>query len=76
MKILVWAVCFAVGTACTTSAAHEARHYFYAACHHPSHGALGYSGPRYRDAAGAEKECTEHRRIYPRHLCTIQPITY
>jgi len=76
MKRFASAICFAVGIAGMTSAADGARHYFYAACHHPSHGALGYSGPRYRDAAGAQKECAEHLRIYPRHHCTIQPITY
>jgi len=77
MKVLLAPICFAVGIAGTTSAAaYGTRHYLYAACNHEIHGVLGYSGPRHRDAADAQKDCQEHLKIYPRHPCVLRPINY
>ena len=75
MRVIALAACFATATAGMTSAAHAAR-YFYAACHHESHGYMGYNGPRHSDAADAAKDCAEHRRVFPRHRCGIEPIDY
>jgi hypothetical protein len=75
MRVLVRAICIAAGIAGMTSAAHAAR-YYYAACLHESHGYFGYNGPRHADASDAGKDCDEHRKIYPRHRCNIQPIDY
>ena len=74
MRLLLGTICFAVATG-MPSAAYAAR-YYYAACFHESHGALGFSTRRHRDAADAEKDCAEHRKTYPRHRCIIQPIDY
>lgn len=75
MRALVRTICIAAGIVGMTGAAHAARHY-YAACYHPSHGDLGYSGPGHRDAAGAQKDCDAHRKIYPRHRCIIESNDY
>lgn len=76
MKILLGATIFAVGVTGMSSSAYAVRHYFYAACHHGSHGLLGYSGKRHADAADAQMDCDAHLKIYPRHRCVIEPIDY
>ena len=76
MKVLARTICLAVGIAGMTGAANAHHHYFYANCFHESHGYRGYNSHRYPDVAGAERDCAEHLRIYPRHRCTIKPVDY
>lgn len=75
MRALVRTIWIAAGIVGMAGTAHAARHY-YAACQHPSHGALGYSGPGHRDPSAAARDCDAHRKDYPRHACTIQSVDY
>lgn len=75
MSALARTICIAAGIAGMSSAAYAAR-YYYAACLHESHGFVGFNGPRHAAAVDAANDCAEHRRIYPRHRCSIQPIDY
>lgn len=76
MNALNRIICIAAVVTGLTGTAHAARHYFYAACNHESHGYAGFSGPRHSDAADAVKDCDAHLKLYPRHRCTVQPIVY
>ena len=76
MTVTFQAIVVAAAIVGMSSADGAARHYFYAACYHESHGILGYNGPRHADAAVAQRDCAAHLKIYPRHRCRIAPIDY
>ncbi len=75
MKVIC-AICIALAAIGPTGAAAYATRHYYAACHHPSHGDLGYSGPGHREAGAALRDCAEHGKVYPRHRCVVEAVDY
>ena len=76
MRAIATTICLAIGVTGMTGTAYATHHYYYATCHHESHGSIGYNGRRHADTADALKDCAEHVKTYPRHRCGIRPVDY
>lgn len=76
MRAIATTICLAVGVAGLTGTAYATRHYYYASCHHESHGDLRYNGRRHAQVVDAQKDCDAHLKIYRNHRCGIKPVDY